>query len=126
MRHILFGSEGTPQHYLTGAGVLYTVENRVAGSVQDGQPGPVLTLAGRTVAWFDGSFVWDTSGVLAFVKGAVPLENLKLPRTTPLRAKLSPTPTPLRPLLVRLEPPPVRWVWSDASLAEVLQTGQVA
>ncbi len=123
MRRVLYDRAGVPQHYLTGAGVLFDLANVPLGALQEGQ---LVSLEGRVVAWFGDGFVWDASGILAFVKGATPPGDLTLPKTAPLRARLAPTPAPLHPLLVRLEPPPMRWVWSDGSLVEVLQTGQVA
>lgn len=123
MRRVLYDRAGAPQYYLTGAGVLFDLANVPQGALQERQ---LLSLEGRIVAWFANGFVWDASGVLAFVKGATPQGDLALPKTAPLQARLAPTLAPLHPLLVRLEPPPLRWVWSDASLVEVLQTGQVA
>jgi hypothetical protein len=69
VRRILYDRTGAPQHYLTGAGVLFDLTNAPVSSVQDVQ---VLNRAGRVVAWFNGAFAWDGSGVLAFVKGAKP------------------------------------------------------
>lgn len=120
MRRVLYDREGAPEHYLTGAGVVYSMGNRFVGSVQAGEPEPVLNAEGRVVAWMAGGFIWDASGVLAFVKGATPQGELKLPKTAPLRVPLSPTPAPLHPLLQRIEPPPLHWVWSDETLADVL------
>lgn len=119
MRRILYDHTGAPQYYLTGAGVLFDLANAPAGAIQDGQ---VLNRAGRVVAWFDGAFVWDASGVLAFVKGAKPQGGLVLPKTAPLRAKLAPTPAPLHPLRQQLEPPPPSWRWSQRTLADALNT----
>jgi hypothetical protein len=124
VRRILYDKAGLPQHYLTGAGVLYSLENRFVGALQ-GEPGLLLNLEGYPVAWFAEGFVWDASGVLAFVKGAVPQGDLALPRTVPLRAKLAPTPAPLRPLLVQMEPPPLLWVWAERTLADVLTSKPV-
>jgi hypothetical protein len=117
VRWVLYDRTGAPQHYLTGAGVLFDLTNAPVGSLQDGQ---VLNSTGRIVAWFDGAFVWDASGVLAFVKGAKPQGGLVLPETAPLRARLAPTPTPLQPLLQQLEPPPLSWRWSERTLADAL------
>lgn len=120
MRRILFDRSGAPQHYMTGAGVLYDLENRFVGSVQAGEPEPVLNAEGRVVAWLAGGFVWDASGVLAFIKGATPQGELELPKTLPLRVPLFPSPAPLHPLLLRPEPPLRRWVWSETTLIDVL------
>lgn len=116
MRRVLYDRTGEPQHYLTGAGVVFDLENAPVGTVQDVQ---VLNRNGEVVAWFDGAFVWDASGVLAFVKGAVPRGGLALPRTAPLRARLAPTPAPFFPLLRPAEPPPLTWRWSERTLADV-------
>lgn len=120
MKRVLYDRTGEPQHYLTGAGALFGLDNVPVGAVQGGQ----LLRRGQVVAWFDGAFVWDASGVLAFVKGAVPRGGLTLPKTAPLRAKLTPTAAPMHPLLVRLEPPPLTWCWSERTLAEVLHAAR--
>lgn len=122
VRRILYDRWGDPQHYLTGAGVLYGIDNAPVGAVQDGQ----LVRRGEVVAWFDGAFVRDASGVLAFVKGAAPQGGLALPKTAPLRAKLEPTTAPMHPLLVRLGPPPPTWRWSERTLAEVLYVARLS
>ncbi len=121
MRRVLFDKGGAPQGYLTGAGILYTLSNSFIGSVQAGTPGPVLNTSGRVVAWFQDGFLWDASGVLAFVKGATPQGPLTLPKTQPLRTPLSPVPAPLHPLLQRSEPPPRRWTWSETTFADVFR-----
>ena len=123
MRRILYDRTGAPQHYLTGAGVLFDLINTPVGSVQDAQ---VLNRAGRVVAWFDGAFAWDASGVLAFVKGAKPQGRLALPKTKPLRAKLAPTPAPLQPLLQQRKPPSLNWRWSERTLADALDAALFA
>ena len=120
MRRVLYDRAGAPQHYLTGAGALFGLDNVPVGTVQGGQ----VLQNGQVVAWFDGAFVWDASGVLAFVKGAAPQGGLTLPKTAPLRAKLAPTVAPLHPLLVQLEPPPLTWRWSERTLAEVLHASR--
>ena len=117
MRRVLYDRTGAPQHYLTGAGVLFDLSNKPVGAVQDAQ---VLNRTGRVVAWFDGAFVRDASGVLAFVKGAKPQGGLVLPKTAPLRARLAPSPAPRHPLLQQLEPPPLSWRWSERTLADAL------
>ena len=124
MRRILFDKRGAPQHFMTGAGVLYDLENRFVGSVQAGEPEPVLNAEGRVVAWLEGGFVWDASGVLAFIKGATPQGELELPKTLPLRVPLFPSPAPLHPLLLRPEPPLRHWVWSETTLADLLAPTQ--
>ena len=120
LRRVLYDRTGAPQHYLTGAGALFSLGNVPVGSVQGGQ----VLQRGQVMAWFDGSFVWDASGVLAFVKGAAPQGDLTLPQTAPLRAKLTPTVAPMHPLLVRREPPPLTWRWSERTLAEVLSAAR--
>ena len=123
MRRILYDRTGAPQHYLTGAGVLFDLGNTPVGSVQDVQ---VLNRAGRVVAWFNGAFVWDASGLLAFVKGAKPKGGLVLPKTAPLRVKLAPTHAPLQPLLQRRKPLPLNWRWSERTLTEALDAALFA
>lgn len=123
MRRILYDHTGAPQHYLTGAGVLFDLHNTPVGAVQGKQ---VLNRDGRVVGWFDGAFAWDASGVLAFVKGAAAQGGLALPKTAPLRAKLAPTPAPLYPLLRPLEPPPLLWRWSERTLSDVLRAALTA
>lgn len=123
MRRVLYDRMGAPQHYLTGASVLFDLENTPVGTVQGEQ---VLNRSGRVVAWFDGAFVWDASGVLAFVKGAAPQGGLTLPKTAPLRAQLAPTTALMHPLLVNREPPPITWVWSEQTLSGVLSAAFTA
>lgn len=123
MRRVLYDRAGEPRHYLTGAGVLFDLENTPVGAVQETR---LLDRDGRVVAWFDGAFARDASGVLAFVKGAVPQGGLVLPKTAPLRARLAPTPAPLFPLLRPAEPPPLTWVWSEHTLADALRAGRAA
>ncbi len=122
MKRVLYDRRGEPQHYLTGAGTLFDLWNTPAGAVQGGQ----VLQRGQVVAWFDGAFVWDVSGVLAFVKGAVPQGGLTLPKTAPLRAKLTPTVAPMHPLLVQLEPLPLTWCWSERTLADVLHVARLS
>lgn len=122
MRRILYDRTGTPQHYLTGAGALYDLTHTLVGTLQETQ---LLNRQGRVVGWFDGAFAWDTSGVLAFVKGAAPQGELTLPHPAPLRVKPAPTPAPLWPLLVRAEPPPLVWRWAEGTLTDALATSLV-
>lgn len=117
MRRVLYNRAGEPGHYLTGAGVVFDLQNAPVGTVQDVQ---VLNRNGEVVGWFDGAFAWDALGVLAFVKGAVSQGGLALPKTAPLRARLEPTPAPFHPLLRSAEPPPLLWRWSEHTLADVL------
>lgn len=119
MRRILYDRTGAPQHYLTGAGVLYDLSHTPVGTLQETR---LLNRQGRVVAWFDGAFAWDASGVLAFVKGAAPQDELTLPRPMPLRVKPAPTPAPMWPLLVRTKPPPLVWRWAAGTLADALTT----
>jgi hypothetical protein len=97
--------------------VLFNLHNTPVGAVQGQQ---VLNRNDGSWPGSTGAFAWDASGVLAFVKGATPQGGLALPKTAPLRAKLAPTPAPLRPLLVHLEPPPRSWRWSERTLSDVL------
>lgn len=120
MRRVLYDRSGEPQAYLTGAGVLFDLANRPVATLQDGT---LLDRRGRVIAWFDGSFVWTEQGVLLFIKGAESQSSLTLPKTLPLRTKLEPTPAPFFPLLLRTEPPPLRWVWSEMPWAEVFELG---
>jgi hypothetical protein len=122
VRRILYDRTGAPQHYLTGAGALFDLADTPVATLQGGQ---LLNRQGRVVGWFDGAFAWDASGVLAFVKGAAPQGGLTLPKTAPLRAKPAPTPAPLWPLLVRVDPPPLVWRWSERTLADVLTLAEV-
>ena len=119
MRRILYDHTGAPQHYLTGAGIVYDLTHTPVGTLQETQ---LLNRQGRVVGWFEGAFAWNASGVLAFVKGAAPEGELTLPQTMPLRVKLAPTPAPLCPLLVRAEPPPLVWRWAEGTLADALTT----
>lgn len=117
MRRVLYDRAGEPRHYLTGAGVLFDLENAPVGTVQGVQ---VMNRNGEVVGWFDGAFAWDACGVLAFVKGAAPRGDLMLPKTAPLRVKLEPTPAPFHPLLRPAEPSPLTWRWSEWTLADAL------
>lgn len=93
---LLYDAAGRPQHYLTGAGMLYDLLNMPVGSRQ-GQG--FLNWQGQVVAWFGGAFAWDAAGVLAFAEGTVPQEGLVLPRTASLQMQPQPTAASLRPLL---------------------------
>lgn len=118
MRRVLYDRAGAPQLYLTGAGVLYTLQNEPVGFVQ----GEVVASAqGALLGWFDGAFLWDARGeLLGFVKGATAPEGVDLPKTQPLRVRPQPTPAPFHPLLVTLPKPPLRWSWSDLELTALV------
>lgn len=122
MRRVLYDRSGAPQLYVTGAGVLYTLDDQPRALLQEAQ---VLSLQGYALGWLQGGFLRDAEGrVVAFVKGA--RGALELPPTLPLRQRPQPTPAPFHPLARHATPPPERWVWSPLSVAAWLAQGAVA
>ena len=110
MRRVLYDKHGAPRLYLTGAGVVYNLQNEPLGFVADER---VADVKGAPVAWFDGSFMWDLEGKLVgFIKGATPELGFALPKTQPLRVKPSPQRATLAPFLLRSPRPPLTWAWS--------------
>ncbi len=118
MRRILYDREGEARLYLTGAGVLYTLENRLLGFVAKEQ---VVDCFGKARAFFAEDLLWDLDGkLLAFVKGAK--AELELPTTKPLKAKPQPGKATFVPFLYRVQKPELSWTWSDKDVELVFAT----
>lgn len=126
MRRILFDQEGNAVYYLTGAGVLFDAMNQAVGIVQrevgmliEGKLEPVTGSTGEIVAWFDDSFLWTPEGeLMAFIKGAKPEGDFKLPKTKKLVFMPKPQAAPFKPLLARSKPPTKSWVWAVHKLVQ--------
>ena len=117
MRRIIYDKRGEPRLYVTGAGVVYGLENTVRGFVQNGQ---LADERGAVRGWFDGEFLWDLEGYLVgFVKGAKPPQSLDLPKTQPLRVKPQPTPALLAPFLQMHPKPELHFEWSEREFEEM-------
>ena len=120
MRRIIYDKHGEPRLYVTGAGVVYGLDNRVRGFVQNEQ---LADERGAVRGWFSGSFLWDIDGYLVgFVKGAKPPQSLTLPKTQPLSVKPQPTPALLAPFLQMQPKPELYFEWSERELEEVFPT----
>jgi hypothetical protein len=120
VRQVLFDRHGEPVLYLTGAGVVYTVENEPVGCVVEGA---LVDYRGEVLGYLEGGFLWSCEGeVIAFVKGAVARGGLKLPETKRLTRRLAPRPAPVFPMLRPHERPELRWRWAERSLASLLGT----
>ena len=120
MRRIIYDKQGSPRLYITGAGVVYGLENQVRGFVQNEQ---LTDERGAIRGWFDGTFLWNLDGYLVgFVKGAKPPQSLDLPKTQPLRTKPQPTPALLAPFLQMHPKPRLHFEWSEQELEEVFPT----
>ena len=117
MRRIIYDQHGEPKLYVTGAGVVYALDNQVRGFIQNEQ---LTDARGAVRGWFDGSFLWNSEGYLVgFVKGAKPLKGLALPKTQPLRVKPQPTPALLAPFLQMRPKPKLRYEWAEGGLEAV-------
>ena len=117
MRRVIYDKRGEPKLYVTGAGVVYGLDNQVRGFVQDER---LADERGALRGWFDGGFLWDLEGyVVGFVKGAKPPQGLDLPKTQPLRVKPQPTPALLAPFLQMQPKPELHLEWSEGELEEV-------
>ena len=117
MRRIIYDKHGEPRLYVTGAGVVYSLDNQVRGFVQNER---LADERGAVSGWFDGEFLWNLEGYLVgFVKGAKPPQSLDLPKTQPLRVKPQPTPALLAPFLQMRPKPKLRYAWAEGELEEV-------
>ena len=117
MRRIIYDKHGEPKLYITGAGVVYGLENHVRGFVQNEQ---LADERGAVRGWFGGDFLWDLDGFLVgFVKGAKPPQSLELPKTQPLEVKPQPTPALLAPFLQMQPKPELHFEWSEGELEEM-------
>ena len=116
MRRIIYNKHGAPTLYITGAGVVYGLENQVRGFVHNEQ---LADERGAPRGWFDGSFLWNMEGYLVgFVKGAKPPYTLTLPKTQPLSVKPQPTPALLTPFLQMRPKPELHFEWSERTIEE--------
>ena len=117
MRRIIYDKHGEPRLYITGAGVVYGLENNVRGFVQNEQ---LADERGAVRGWFDGSFLWDIEGYLVgLMKGAKAPQEVTLPKTQPLKIKPQPTPALLTPFLQMRPKPELHYAWSARDVEEL-------